>query len=220
MFYKKNCQRCGKKAGKKDNFCSNCGLPLKRESNRKDFGILGESDSFNEADIFSNSLMGGIGGGFMNKMISQTMKMIEKEMEKANSISDKNNLPKTKIKLMINGKEINLEDGTQKQPGSKKEKQPDMKLKHFSNEQIKKFSKLTKKEPKTELKRISDKLIYEVKIPGVESPENISITPLENSIELKALGNEKAYYKLIPLNIPIVGYEFSKGLLILEFKGN
>lgn len=57
-------------------------------------------------------------------------------------------------------------------------------------------------------------------MPGVESIENITITPLESSIELRAIAEEKAYSKSIPLNLPIIGYEFSKGLLVLEFKGN
>ena len=60
--------------------------------------------------------MGGLSGGFMNKMISHTMKMLEKEMEremrgdtkKQNINPNQNNFPKTKIRLMINGKEINL----------------------------------------------------------------------------------------------------------------
>jgi hypothetical protein len=70
------------------------------------------------------------------------------------------------------------------------------------------------------LKRIADKILYEIEIPGVESVEDVSIINLESSIELKALGKEKAYSKSIPITLPIVGYDFSEGLLVLEFKGN
>lgn len=226
MFSRKTCQRCGKKTSKGSRFCPSCGFPLGKKIKKEDYGMLGENDSINETDLFSSSLLGGIGGGFMNKMISNTMKMLEKEMEKEMRMSKQssanNSFPKTKIRLMINGKEVNLNNGMQKPENVKKEKQKPAttKFKKFSEEQIKKFSKLNKKEPKTELRRIADKIIYEIEIPGVESIENITITPLESSIELKALAEEKAYSKSIPLNLPIVGYEFSKGLLVLEFQGN
>lgn len=236
MFSKKTCQRCGKKTSKSNSFCPSCGFPLGKKSKKEEFGMLGETDSFNE-DPFSNSLFGGmgLGGNFMNKMISNTMRMLEKEMERemknnsknANLSSNPNNFPKTKIRLMINGKEINLNNGEiqgqqgQENPEKKtRQKQAHIKFKKFSEEQAKKFSKLAKKEPKTDLKRIADKISYEIEIPGVDSVEDISITPLESSIEFKAISKEKAYSKSIPINLPIVGYDFSEGLLVLEFKGD
>ncbi len=228
MFSKKTCQRCGRKTSKSNSFCPSCGFPLGKKGKKEEFGMLGENDSFNEIDPFSNSLFGGmgLGGSFMNKMISNTMRMLEKEMEREMKMSKQssanNSFPKTKIRLMINGKEVDLNNGLQNPENTKKEKQKTMplKFKKFSDEQIKKFSKLHKKEPKTELRRIADKIIYEIEMPGVNSIEDISITNLESSIELKAIADEKAYSKSIPLNLPIIGYEFSKGLLVLEFKGN
>jgi HSP20 family molecular chaperone IbpA/ribosomal protein L40E len=236
MFSKKTCQRCGRKTSKDNSFCPKCGYPFGKKSKKEEFGMLGEDDSFNELNSQSNSLfgnmgMGGLSGGFMNKMISHTMKMLEKEMEremkegvkKQNINPNQNNFPNTKIRLMINGKEINLNKGMEGNENiEKKEKQKAsfQKLKKFSEEQAKKFSKLPKKEPKTDLKRIADKISYEIEIPGVESIEDVSITPLESSIEIKAISKEKAYSKLIPLNLPITGYGFSEGLLVLEFKGN
>jgi len=122
---------------------------------------------------------------------------------------------------MINGKEINLNNGIgESQNNEKKEVQKTIKFKKFSEEQIKKFSKLPKKQPKTDLKRIADKISYEIEIPEVNSIEDVSITSLENSIEMKAIAKDKAYSKSIPINLPIVDYAFSKGLLVLEFKGN
>jgi HSP20 family molecular chaperone IbpA len=229
MFSKKTCQRCGRKTSKSNSFCPTCGTPLKKNQRKDEFGMLGEDDSFNEVESLSNSLfggMGGIGGGFMNKMISSTMKMLEKEMEKEmqgearTQNQNKNNFPRTKIKLMINGKEINLNGNPEENTKEEKQKEKAIKFKKFSEEQVKKFSKLPRKEPKTDLKRIADKISYEIEIPGVDSFEDISILPLENSIEIKAIAKEKAYSKSIPLNLPIVNYAFSKGMLVLEFQGN
>ena len=242
MFNKKTCQRCGRKTSKDNSFCPHCGIPLKKGQKKEEFGMLGENDSMSEFEALSNSMfgsMGGIGGNFMNKMLSNMMGMVEKELEKEmknsrinpqnqnsnmNNNPNMNGMPRTKIRLMINGKEINLNNmnSNMSQSPEKREKQKVAipKFKRFSEEQAKKFSKLPKKEPKTELKRIADKISYEIEIPGVESIENISINTLENSIEIKAIADEKAYSKSIPLNLPIVDYAFSKGLLVLEFKGN
>jgi len=232
MFSKKTCQRCGKKTSKDSRFCPGCGTPLKKGQKREEFGMLGENDSINEFEALSNSMfggMGGISGSFMNKMLSNTMRMFEKEMQKemqrggSNFQNQNNNPPKTKIRLMINGKEIDLNGQnreTQNNEKIEKQKANTPKFKRFSEEQIKKFSKLPKKEPKTDLKRIADKISYEIEIPGVESLEDVSITALENSIEIKAISKEKAYSKSIPINLPIVGYNLSDGLFVLEFKGN
>ena len=236
MFSKKTCQRCGKKTNKDSIFCPSCGTPLKKIKRREEFGMLGEDDSFDEIETLSNSLFGGMGGmngGFMNKMISNTMKMLEKEMQREmqgqggmnkpqnQNSNPNNNIPRTRIKLMINGKEINLNNGIEETQGNeKKEKTKAIRFKKFSEEQAKRFSKLPRKEPKTDLKRIADKISYEIEIPGVETFEDVSILPLENSIEIKAITKEKAYSKSIPLNLPIVNYGFSKGLLVLEFQGN
>lgn len=232
MFSKKTCQRCGRKTSKDNSFCPSCGTPLKKGQRREEFGMLGEDDSFNEINPFSNSIFGGMGRfggineGFMNKIFSNAMKMVEEmEREKQRGIKpqnqNSNNFPRTKIKLMINGKEINLNNGVvESQNNEKKETQKTIKFKKFSEEQIKKFSKLPKKQPKTDLKRIADKISYEIEIPEVDSIEDVSITPLENSIEMKAIAKDTAYSKSIPINLPIVNYAFSKGLLVLEFKGN
>lgn len=239
MFSKKTCKRCGRKTSKNDSFCPTCGTPLKRVQRREDFGMLGEDDSFDEMESLSNSIfggmgdMGGFGGGFMNKMITNTMKMLEKEMQREmqgqgkvnkpqnQNNNQNNNMPRARIKLMINGKEINLNNGMEEsEVNERKEKPRVIKFKKFSEEQARKFSKLPRKEPKTDLKRIADKISYEIEIPGVESFDEVSILPLENSIEIKAIAKEKGYSKSIPLNLPIINYGFSKGLLVLEFQGN
>jgi len=231
MFSKKTCQRCGRKTNKSNSFCPRCGASLGKGNKKENLGMLGEDDFLNGSESLSNSLfggMGGISGSFMNKMLSNTMRMLENEMQREmkragnNPQKQNDSFPKTKIRLMVNGKEINLNNMQGLGNVEKREKQKPiaLKFKKFSEEQIKRFSKLPKKEPKTDLKRIADKINYEIEIPGVESIEDISITPLENSIEIKALSKDKAYSKAIPINLPIIGYDLSDGLFVLEFKGN
>jgi HSP20 family molecular chaperone IbpA len=98
------------------------------------------------------------------------------------------------------------------------EEKPTEKIKqnNFTKEKIKKFSKLKREEPKTNIRRLSNKLVYEIEMPGVKSIEDISISQLENSIEIKAISEKKAYAKIIPINLPIKNFDLSEGKLILE----
>ena len=70
MFKKKICQNCNDKIKASDNFCSNCGFPIKNQTNN--WGMLGKKDTKNEKmpKIFS-----GIGGNMMNKMLGNAIGM-------------------------------------------------------------------------------------------------------------------------------------------------
>jgi HSP20 family molecular chaperone IbpA len=80
----------------------------------------------------------------------------------------------------------------------------------------KKFSGLPKKDPKIDRRRLSDKVVYEIEIPGVKSLKDISIVQLENSIEIKALTKNHVFHKILPVNLPIKKYNLSRGTLTLE----
>jgi len=212
MFNKKKCQRCKEKINKEYDFCPYCGYPLKE--NEKDFGMLGKRDNIeNEFGQFSNSFFrGGFGGSMINKMLGNAIKVLEKEMQK----EMKNNevKPKTNFQLFINGKKINL-NNMERVP-EKKEKIKKIQPNSFSKEQIKKFSTLPRKEPSAKVRRLSDKIVYEIDMPEVKSKKDISIAQLENSIEIKAIAKDKSYFKMININLPIINYDFSDEKLVLE----
>lgn len=207
MFKKKTCKKCGKEIRNSYEFCPNCGNRIKENN---EFGMLGRSDSVEQQNPFE-SLFNGFGGKIFGKMLTSTMKMLEKEIQKE---IRKEPQIKTNFRLSINGKEINLNNPQQTTP--KKIEQKTAELNQFSKKEREKFQQLPQKEPLTDIKRFSDKIIYELKMPGVTSIENVSINQLEKSIEVKALAKTKAYSKLIPINLPIINYFISKGNLILE----
>jgi hypothetical protein len=213
MFKKKNCKRCGNKINNKYDFCPHCGNPL-NENFKEDWGILGRSDfPEKEVDMFSNSLFNSINSGVLGKMLGSAIKMLEKEMQKTN----KEPLRKTEFQLYINGKKINPKNIRVVKKGKYRknaniEKIPKVSL---SEEKIKQFSNLPKKEPSSNMKRLSDNLVYEINVPGVESINDIIISRLENSIEIKALAKDKVYSKLIPVNLPIKKYNLSKDKLTI-----
>ena len=218
MFGKKECKKCGEKIVKKYLFCPNCGNLLNKKKVGEDFGMLGKDDFMNEFEDFQSSIFGGTGKKVLGKMLESTMKMLEKEMKK--EMKRKNHKhtkhPKTNFQLFINGERIdNFQTNKHPQQKIKKQKK-ELASNNLPRNPLKKFSKLPKNEPKTNVRRFSDKVIYEINIPGVKSIKDISITKLEDNIEIKAIAKDKAYNKLIPINFPITDYNFSRGKLVLE----
>ena len=224
MFKRKECQNCRKKISSSYDFCPYCGNSLTGKKRKEDFGMLGRDDRIDriedEFERFTKSVFGGIGGNMIGKMLGSAIKILEKEMEK--EMKRKNpsyNHPKTNFQLFINGKKLNIgEEGSnpflQK---SAKRKVKKVRLNQFSEENLKKFLSLPREEPSTNIRRLSNKVVYEINIPEVESIEDISITPLESSIEVKAIGKSKSYFKLIPINLPIKVCKLLKEKLVLEF---
>ena len=219
MFTKRKCKRCGRKLKSDFDFCPGCGIKL--NNNAKAGGMLGKNDYVTEPEML---IGGGFTSGILNKMLSGAMKMLEKEMSKEFEKNVKKaqvqpqSQPKTKVRLMINGKEINLE-GMQKQLEKQKSEEKELPI-NFSKEKQKEFQKLKKQEPKTNIRRIGDKLTYELEIPGIKSTNDISILKLESGLEVKAIANKKAYLKNILINMPLINYFISDGKLFLEMNAN
>ncbi len=215
MFKKKKCQKCNKKISDSFDFCPHCGSSIKNQS--EDWGMLGKNDGPNERDNLPNQLFGGISGKMLNKMLGGAVKMLEKEMQK--EIQNQNMQPKTNFELFVNGKRIDPKNikVTRKPIGKTPTKKQTLQI-ALPNEKLKNFSKLPRKEPETNIRRFSEKVIYEIELPGVKTIKDISITKLENSIEIKAISKEKSYFKSIPINLPITNYNLASEKLILELE--
>jgi HSP20 family molecular chaperone IbpA len=74
-------------------------------------------------------------------------------------------------------------------------------------------------EPKTEIRRVGTKVMVDMEIPGVEREDDVEIRELENSVEVKALSKDKAFFKILtkPGQSRLSGKRFEKGKLRLEF---
>lgn len=213
MFNKIKCQKCGEKISGKFDFCPYCGLPA--NSLEEDWGLLGKNDQMKEIDPFQNAMIGGFSGKMLNKMLAGAMKMLENEMQKEMKSSREVLIPSnTSFELFINGKKISPSNinVTKKENIQPKKSQ----LNQLSQDNIKKFAELPKHEPSANVRRLSNKVIYELDVPGVKSINDISIIKLENSIEVKAVSKDKAYKKLIPIDLPLKAYKLDKDKLILE----
>ena len=224
MFRKKTCKNCGEKISEKYNFCPYCRVPLNRHL-KEDWGMLGRNDFISPMEevklpmglnTLFNSLMKNL-----NKQFTELDREMKEEKGKSEtskkggisiSISTSGNLPpEIRVKSFGNIPEF-----------QKKEKKVEKQLKGLKIDNLqkksKKFSGLPKKEPITNIRRLSNRVVYEIKMPGVKSMKDISIIQLENSIEIKALAKNKVYFKLIPINLPIRKYNLEKGKLVLELE--
>jgi HSP20 family molecular chaperone IbpA len=220
MFKKNKCSNCKKTVEEKYSFCPYCGNKIfGDEENNDDWGMLGKNDlmpSMNEIKL----PMG------LNSIFNSLMKKLSKEMDE----QLKSNFRETETPKKVNKEGISISistfgNGPPKikvtQMGGKSkivqtEKKEKSKQNSFTREKIKEFSSLPREEPETNVRRLSDIVIYELEMPGVKSTEDVSIIKLENSIEIKAIGKKKAYAKIIPISLPIKDYSLSDGKLTLE----
>lgn len=180
--------------------------------------MLGNSDEINEFENLTQNIFSGFGGGILNKMLGNAMKMLEKEMQKEMKMQKK--YPDSHMQLFINGKRIDVPQLQNQVQNKKQIQKKEQKIKsiHFNETNQKKFTELGQKEPATNLKRLGDTILYEITLPQVKSLKDISIIKLENSIEIKAISKDTSYFKSISINLPLINYEFSEEKLILEFE--
>lgn len=216
MFKKKTCTKCKKKIENRYEFCPYCGHKI--FSSEEDWGMIGKNDfsqPTNEIRLpagfntLFNSLIRNLSKEFDEQLRSNYFRGKKTEKRKKDGVSISistfgNNPPRIKVSQLGNNSQ------------SKTNKREKIRLNTFTKEKIKKFSKLPKEEPPTNIRRLANKVIYELEMPNIKSKEDISIIKLENSIEIKALSKDKAYVKRIPINLPIKRYDISNGKLVLE----
>jgi len=223
-------------------YCPYCGNELDNVSNNfkeEDWGMLGKEDIPDNSFPGFNNPNIKLPFGF-NMIFNSLVKELDKqfkqfEKETMESQKQKRKMPKKSFKSSsINIDISTIDNGTPKirirsfgmpiknsqkiaeNTQKREEKIRKIKTKELPENKLKKLAKLPKKEPETNIRRLSNRLIYEIDLPGVKSENDISIKDLENSIEIKALAKNKAYSKIIPLAFPLRKYYFEKGKLVLE----
>ncbi len=221
MFKKKKCKNCGEKINESYNFCPYCRTPIRDFfKDDKEWGILGRNDFMSHEDV-------RLPMGF-NNLFNTLLKNLNKKFNEFEDMEDESK----KSRVKKGGIGISIHTSGNKPPKIKvrsfgnlpefkeEEKQVKKKVKSLKLpvSDSKKFAGLPKKEPATNIRRFSDKIIYEINMPGVKSIKDVSIIQLENSIEIKALAKNKVYYKIIPINLPVRNYNLLKEKLILEIE--
>jgi HSP20 family molecular chaperone IbpA len=218
-MFKKKCSRCGNKVNRGYEFCPFCGNNFGARENLKDYGLLGKNDSmenFIPESLFESPLI--------DKMFEKAMKIMEKQMKTMMESQQNPMIPPQQptrnldIQFYVNGKRV-IPERISPQQSMNQEivfKSPE----NFSltKEKADKFAKFPKKEPASKVRRFSKKVIYELEVPGVKNINDILINQLENSIEIKALSEDKVYLKTLNVRLPILGYKLERENLILELQ--
>ena len=215
---KKICRRCGSKSSSRYEFCPYCGMTLDESAKKEK-----EVDNLFDSDFLMPKMNMGFPINSLFKALDSQMKALDKEMRRG--FNEKQNPIRNGISISISstgGQPVvrvrNLGQGGEMQPVVRKiEKEKPMRKINLSEEEAERISKLPKEEPGTSVRRLSNKVIYEIDLPGVKE-EDIIINRLQNSIEIKAFTKDKAFFKLIPVSMPIMNYSLKKGKLVLELK--
>lgn len=196
----------------------------------EDFKIQGMPPGFN---FLLKTLMKKFGKEFRELSEEMQKKLIEEENKEGET---KKNLPTNNKKVNKKGLNIHITSSNGQPPKIKvssfgnpnmngmmaqemePQKEEEVKNKEFSNKKSKEYSKLPKKNPETNIKRFSDKINYEITVPGLKTLENIALKKLEESVEIKAIGNDCSYFKSIPLKLKLKNYSIEGEKIILEFE--
>lgn len=206
MDLKKRCPHCERKIDRKFNFCPWCGRQLKDK--RKGYGFLGKNDFEDNSNQLTQGIMpmGNIGN-----IVNSLMKQLDKEMQNMDGKDFLSNPRGFSIKIQRGQPQI-------RRTIEKAEKEPILiKKVKVSDKEIERRSKLKKKDALSKVRRLSDKIVYEIDTPGIEDESQVVITELEKGLEIKVYAKDYCYVKVIPLKMKVSKMDVSKGKLIIEF---
>lgn len=220
MFFRKKkqkkCDACGGKCSISYTFCPYCGNNIIDEQQEmREYGMLGRSDL---PDPTAPPLIDTRNLGFTDKILASVMnamiKTIDKQMKEQLKDMDKM-LDNAEIQATPNGIKIRIAS-----PMDLRQKQPSKNhfiKKGITEEQIKRMSELPRTKAKTSVKRLGDKVVYELSTPGVTSTDDIFVSKLESGYEVKVIADKKVYVNSIPINLPIRRYTLLKNKILMEF---
>jgi len=199
-MWNKTCSNCAKKIEKDFNFCPYCAFPIKKQQEKDDFGMLGKDDSLK--DMQNPLALNG-----MSNIINTLMGQLGKELTGGAMPGN--------FKIQISTNPMGNPSLIRKQPKRRIEKINEIKVDDQESERRK---NLPRKEAESNVRRLSDSIIYEVKVPGVYKKDQIVITRLDNCFEIKAFSDNVCYIKTIPLNADLIKSYLKDENLVLELK--
>ena len=87
----------------------------------------------------------------------------------------------------------------------------------ITNEQLERMIGLPRAPAKISMKRLGNKIVYELSTPGIKSHEDVFVSKLESGYEIKATADKKVYVNSIPLELPLRMVSLADNKLIVEF---
>jgi hypothetical protein len=176
----------------------------------KEFGMLGKNDAIDEEFIKKNMSTRNLTltDKMISAMVSGLMKSLENQIKDAGKTQVQNTPRGIKIQIGFPGEELQEQKKAQKH---------DFSLNKISQTQLDKMKSLPKASAKTNVKRLGDKLIYELDTPGLESIKDVFVSRLETGYEIKAISQKKVYVNSLPVNMQIKSFSLTSDKLLVEF---
>ena len=200
-MFKKKCPSCAEKVERKFNFCPFCGESFKTRRERSDFGMLGVDDSGNDVKVEQKLPFG------MEKIMGPLVKQLEKQMRNMN------------IEGMPKGIKINIVRGNpQMRQVVRDAPREKVEAVNVSKEEIDRRMNLKKVEAESKVRRLADRIIYEIDAPGVREKGDVVVTELATGLEIRAYSGEKCYVKFIPLKVEVITYSVKSDKVFVELK--
>ena len=153
----------------------------------------------------NNGVIHKLADKMINSLFKNLVKTLDKQMREIKEVKDLD----TEVETLPNGVRISF--------GNPKKTTKKVVKKGITKEQLDKMSGLPRVEAKTNVRRLSDKVVYELSTPGVERPEDVFVSKLENGYEVKAIGKKKIFVNSLPVELPLKGLALSKERLRVEF---
>ncbi|MBI2631570.1 hypothetical protein HYW75_01045 [Candidatus Pacearchaeota archaeon] len=209
MFFKKKkeepeyiCPDCESDVDDSFSFCPYCGLSLMDpEEEMEEFGMLGKNNAVNNFQDQHMNISYGLTDRFLGSLINNLAKTFEQQFRE---------IEKSEVSNMPNGIKIKIGMPQQRM-------QQQRTSKPVSEDQLKKMASLPRAIAKTTVRRLSDKVIYELNTPGLMSVEDVIVSKLESGYEIKAIGDKKVYVNSLPIKLPLRSFSISDNKLLVEF---
>jgi len=217
------CARCGNRVKKSYDFCPSCGANIKNE---EDYGFLGKNDDFDIKMPFGFKLLFKPLLKELQKQMSELDNELKEDVKKNKdkSLDSRPKMNHTSFSINIKApgmKPIKLDSagfpGVIGGNDFRNSKNVQLVLPKISKETLDKVKDLPRTEPEASVRRLSDKVIYELFIPGVDALSKVNIRQLDSTFEVKAVSRKEVYSKSIKVTLPLVNYFLANEKLVLEF---
>lgn len=204
MFDKKHdCPRCKSSIKADFDFCPHCGCDVRNpEKDLEEFGLLGKHGAGAAPLADGGGLGMGLGDKLISSIFNQLMKSLESQMGAA--------LPRADVRALPHGIRVNLGVPVQKSV-------PKVKVRKITEDQVKRMSGAPRIEAKSDIRRLSDRVLYDLKAPGIDSLDDVFVSKVESGYEVKAIGKNKVYVNSLQVDLPLKGYTLHEKGLTLEF---
>lgn len=213
------CSRCGKKVSKKYEFCPQCGLNLSGKSS-EDLGFLGKNDLDAIKIPFGvKAMLKPLMKEFNRQMLDLEKEMKKQQPDEKNDSKENKIVKSFSVRIGAPGqKPMKISTGNVPTAQVVRNRDDIVELPKIDDRRLEKVKNLPRKEPETNVRRLSDNILYEISLPGVKGLNDINVAILEDGIEVKAIAKKEVFVKSIDVSLPLKDYDFQSETLILELE--